>query len=41
MTKDETTGYYVYEIPNSIESPKVIFYCSDSNRYPGDMEPGL
>lgn len=41
MTYDSTSGYYMYEIPSNIESPRVIFYSSDSNRYPADMAPGL
>ena len=41
MTLDSSTGYYVYEIPENIEKPRVIFYSSDSNRYPADMEKGL
>lgn len=41
MTKDSATGYYVYEIPENIEKPRVIFYSSDVNRYPVDMEKGL
>ena len=32
---------YKYEVPSNITSPKVIFYSSDANRYPADMEPGL
>ncbi len=34
-------GIYMYEIPENIAEPRVIFYSSDSCRYPGDMEPGL
>ena len=34
-------GVYCYEVPESIENPRVIFYSSDNCRYPGDMEPGL
>ena len=41
MTKDSATGYYVYEIPENIEKPRVIFYSSDTNRYPADFEDGL
>ena len=40
MTK-VSDGLYKYEVPSNITNPKVIFYSSDSNRYPGDMEPGL
>ncbi|MDE6234064.1 MAG: starch-binding protein, partial [Lachnospiraceae bacterium] len=44
MTKDSDTGYYVYEIPENIEKPRVIFNCgiADNNvhRYPADMEKG-
>ena len=32
---------YMYDIPDNIENPRVIFYSSDSCRYPADMEPGL
>lgn len=32
---------YKYEVPSNITSPKVIFYSSNTNRYPADMEPGL
>ena len=41
MTLDSSTGYYKYEIPENIAAPRVIFYNSDSNRYPADMEKGL
>ncbi|MBQ3543802.1 MAG: MucBP domain-containing protein [Lachnospiraceae bacterium] len=41
MTLDSETGYYKYEVPSSIEKPRVIFYSSDVNRYPADMEKGL
>ncbi|MDE5780681.1 MAG: starch-binding protein, partial [Lachnospiraceae bacterium] len=44
MTKDSDTGYYVYEIPENIEKPRVIFNCGkddDVNRYPADQELGL
>lgn len=40
MTKDTATGYYVYEVPTNIEKPRVIFYSSDTNRTPGDMQKG-
>ena len=40
MTIDEDTGYYVYEIPENIETPRVIFYNSSSNRTPGSGEKG-
>lgn len=32
---------YKYEVPDDIKNPRVVFYSSDSNRYPGDYEPGL
>ena len=32
---------YKYEVPSNIANPKVIFYSSDANRYPADLEPGL
>lgn len=32
---------YKYEVPSNITNPKVIFYSSDANRYPADLEPGL
>ena len=41
MTLDSNTGYYTYTIPDNINNPKVIFYASESHRYPGDSEPGL
>ena len=40
MTKDSATGYYVYEIPENIEKPRVIFYSSATNRTPADMQKG-
>ena len=40
MTIDEETGYYVYEIPENIETPRVIFYNSSANRTPGSGEKG-
>ena len=40
MTK-VSNGLYKYEVPSNITSPRVIFYSSDTNRYPGDLEPGL
>ncbi len=40
MTKDSATGYYMYEIPENIEAPRVIFYSSDTNRTPADMVKG-
>ena len=40
MTKDSATGYYVYEVPTNIEKPRVIFYSSDTNRTPADMQKG-
>ena len=30
MTKDSATGYYMYEVPENIEKPRVIFYSSDN-----------
>ena len=41
MTLDSATGLYKYEVPSTIAKPRVIFYNSDSNRYPADMEKGL
>ena len=41
MTLDSSTGYYKYEIPEEITTPRVIFYNSSSNRYPAQMEDGL
>ncbi len=41
MTYDAASGYYKYTVPSNIEAPRVIFYSSDSNRYPGAMETGL
>lgn len=41
MTIDEETGYYMYEIPETIEQPRVIFYNSGENRMPGSGEKGL
>ena len=41
MAYDSATGYYKYEIPSDIAAPRVIFYNSDSNRYPADMQKGL
>ena len=40
MSVDATTGYYYYEVPEKIDAPRVIFYNSDSNRTPADMEKG-
>lgn len=34
-------GIYSYEVPENIEAPRVIFYNSETNRYPVDMEKGL
>lgn len=41
MTYDSSTGYYKYVIPTNIKAPRVIFYSSDTNRYPGNMQKGL
>ncbi|MBQ3584798.1 MAG: starch-binding protein [Lachnospiraceae bacterium] len=41
MTYDSATGNYMYEIPEDITTPRVIFYNSSSNRYPGSSEKGL
>ncbi|MCR5737048.1 MAG: starch-binding protein [Eubacterium sp.] len=41
MTYDSKTGYYKYEIPDNITTPRVIFYSSSTNRYPGDQQEGL
>ena len=38
---NEGDGIYSYEVPENIEAPRVIFYSSDTNRYPADMEKGL
>lgn len=32
---------YMYEVPENIIEPRVIFYSSDSCRYPQDMAPGV
>ena len=32
---------YKYTVPDNIKNPMVIFYSSDSCRYPADLEPGL
>lgn len=32
---------YKYKVPSNIVAPRVIFYCNDNCRYPGDMEEGL
>lgn len=37
----EGNGIYSYEVPENIENPRVIFFSSDTNRYPADMEKGL
>lgn len=37
----EGNGIYSCEIAEEIEAPRVIFYSSDTNRYPADMEDGL
>ena len=34
-------GIYKYEVPDTIESPRVIFYNSATNRYPADSQKGL
>ncbi len=34
-------GIYKYEVPDTIESPRVIFYNSSTYRYPADSQPGL
>lgn len=39
--KEIEDGLYMYEVSESIEAPKVIFYNSATNRYPADMQPGL
>ena len=41
MTYDSSTGYYKYEVPDTISAARVIFYSSDINRYPEDGEDGL
>ena len=40
MTK-VSGNLYKYEVPANIDNPRVIFYSSDSNRYPADLQPGL
>ncbi len=40
MTK-VSGNLYKYEVPSNISNPRVIFYSSDSNRYPADLQPGL
>lgn len=37
----EGNGIYSYEVPEKIKEPRVIFFSSDINRYPADMEKGL
>lgn len=37
----EGNGIYSCEISEEIEAPRVIFYSSNINRYPADMEDGL
>lgn len=37
----EGNGIYSYEVPKNIEAPRVIFFSSDTNRYPEDLEKGL
>lgn len=39
--QNEGNGLYSYEVPADIKAPRVIFYSSDSARYPAAMEPGL
>ncbi|MCM1161740.1 MAG: leucine-rich repeat protein [Roseburia sp.] len=41
MTKDSATGYYVYEIPENITKPRVIFYSDDAHRDPADGVQGF
>ena len=40
MTK-VSGNLYKYEVPSNINNPRVIFYSSNSNRYPADLQPGL
>ena len=40
MTLDSESGYYKYEIPSDIESPKVIFN-DNNNQVPGANKPGF
>ena len=37
----EGDGIYSYKVPGEIEAPRVIFFSSNTNRYPADMEKGL
>lgn len=43
MEKDSETGYYKCDLPDTMESPNVIFNTGKdgSSRYPADKEPGL
>ena len=41
MQYDSATGYYECEIPESLGDARVIFYSSDTNRYPEDGKEGL
>ena len=40
MTVDSASGYYKCELPDSMQSPKVIF-TDGTNQYPGAQKPGL
>ncbi len=40
MTLDSASGYYKYELPDTMESPKIIF-TDGTNQYPGAQKPGL
>ncbi|MDE5778074.1 MAG: leucine-rich repeat protein [Lachnospiraceae bacterium] len=41
MTLDEASGYYKYEIPDTIENPEVILHDdTDDNRTSPDQQPG-
>lgn len=34
-------GIYMYEVPDAIENPRVVFTTADGNRYPDDGEQGF
>ena len=40
MTLDAATGYYKYEIPDTIENPEVILHDNAGNRTSPDQQPG-
>ncbi|MDE6282782.1 MAG: starch-binding protein, partial [Muribaculaceae bacterium] len=41
MSKDDDTGLWYYKIPDGYQNGRVIFYCDDRHRYPGNNAPGL